>query len=163
MVTLPQENIDPEYIRKITIAENELIAERERVLEKDRQAMIAEKQAILEKQMKSDPYKTHGVRIDGPGETRERTFREDLLDEAKAVVTRSRTQQYAPPDQDFKNIAGLWSVILGCSVSSVQVALCMDALKTARLINNPNHIDSWVDKAGYAACGFEISQLSLEG
>lgn len=140
---IPQENIDPEYLRKITIAENEMIAERERVLAGKLREITKPDYGMVE------------------NEPRIRTFREDLLDEAKAVVTRSRTQQYAPPDQDFKNIAGFWSIILGCDISAVQVALCMDALKTARLMNNPNHIDSWVDKAGYAACGFEVSQISL--
>lgn len=85
--------------------------------------------------------------------------REALLDEAKATVLGSRTQQYAPPDRDFHNIANIWSVILGTNVSSAQVALCMIALKISRLMHSPSHSDSWTDIAGYAACGFEVTQF----
>jgi hypothetical protein len=34
--------------------------------------------------------------------------------------------------------------------------MCAD-LKLARLENQPDHMDSWVDLAGYAACGAEIA------
>ena len=37
------------------------------------------------------------------------------------------------------------------------VALMMALLKVARLIKSPEHLDSWVDLAGYAACGGEIA------
>jgi hypothetical protein len=30
-------------------------------------------------------------------------------------------------------------------------------LKIARLRANPTHRDSWVDLAGYAACGYEVA------
>jgi len=39
------------------------------------------------------------------------------------------------------------------------VALMMALLKIARLKGNPIHGDSWVDLAGYAACGAESSEL----
>lgn len=42
-----------------------------------------------------------------------------------------------------------------------QVNLCT-LLKIARLANNPEHMDSWVDLAGYAACGGEISGREKE-
>jgi hypothetical protein len=35
-------------------------------------------------------------------------------------------------------------------------------MKVARLVNDPLHEDSWIDIAGYAAIGFEISQLLKE-
>lgn len=86
--------------------------------------------------------------------------REHMLDEAKAIVTRSRTQQYAPPDQDFRNIADIWSVLLKVGVSPEQVAQCMVALKLCRLIHTPAHKDSWIDIAGYAACGYEVTRTT---
>jgi hypothetical protein len=86
------------------------------------------------------------------------TPREIMLDEAKAIVTRSRAQQYAPPDQDFTNIAHIWSVLLGVPVNPAQVAMCMVALKLCRLMHAPEHADSWTDVAGYAACGFEVTR-----
>jgi hypothetical protein len=35
-------------------------------------------------------------------------------------------------------------------------------LKIARLKNSPNHRDSWVDIAGYAACGAECALKGIE-
>lgn len=90
-------------------------------------------------------------------EQTENNARSYLLKEANAIVNRSRAQQYAPPDRDFKNIADMWSVILGTKVEAGQVAQCMIALKLARLIHSKSHVDSWVDIAGYAACGFEVN------
>jgi hypothetical protein len=37
------------------------------------------------------------------------------------------------------------------------VAQMMALMKIARLENDPSHLDSWTDLAGYAACGAEIS------
>lgn len=84
--------------------------------------------------------------------------RQDILDEASKCVNIDRTQNYGPPEQGFKNIAEIWSVILGTPITSAQVAQCMVGLKLARLIQSPGHKDSWVDIAGYAACGWEASQ-----
>ena len=86
------------------------------------------------------------------------SYRETLLNQAITTVTKSRTQDYGPPDQDFRNIAQLWSVLLNTPVDSAQVAKCMIALKLSRLIHSPSHKDSWLDIAGYAACGYEVTQ-----
>ena len=80
----------------------------------------------------------------------------DCLDLAREAVT-ARADPYGTPESNFARIAALWSVILEQPVTSAQVALCLDAVKTARLIQNPKHADSWVDKAGYAACGMEVA------
>ena len=41
---------------------------------------------------------------------------------------------------------------------TVQVGLCLIDLKLARLVNDPKHLDSLVDVAGYAACLREVSR-----
>ena len=41
--------------------------------------------------------------------------------------------------------------------SAYDVAVMMALLKIARISENPQHMDSWVDLAGYAACGGEIA------
>jgi hypothetical protein len=38
---------------------------------------------------------------------------------------------------------------------TADVAAMLALLKIARLQQSPNHRDSWVDLAGYAACGAE--------
>jgi hypothetical protein len=42
-------------------------------------------------------------------------------------------------------------------LDALDVAVFMDLLKTARLIVSPGHRDSWLDKAGYAACGWSCA------
>jgi hypothetical protein len=42
-------------------------------------------------------------------------------------------------------------------LDSTDVAHLMVLLKVARSINNPQHKDSWIDIAGYAACGAETA------
>lgn len=74
----------------------------------------------------------------------------------KTVLERGDT--YGPPGEGFATIARLWSVTLGQEVAAWQVAICMGQLKEARLIHaDGDHPDSWVDLAGYAACGGEIN------
>lgn len=44
----------------------------------------------------------------------------------------------------------MWSVLLGIDVTPQQIVSCMIALKQCRLINQPEHIDSWIDICGYS-------------
>ena len=71
-----------------------------------------------------------------------------------------RNRIYGNPLQNFIDMARLWSVILGIEVTPSQVSLCLICLKLSRLKNTPQHADSWVDIAGYAACGAEVSESS---
>lgn len=83
----------------------------------------------------------------------------ECLDEAKKAVT-TRSNAYGTPGDNFARAAALWQVVLGpklCGdLSAVDIALCLAALKMARLIETPEHGDSWADLAGYAACGAEV-------
>lgn len=78
------------------------------------------------------------------------------LDLARKATT-ARQDTYGRPEDGFAVIARLWSIVLGVEVAPHQVALALAAVKTARLVSNPKHLDSWVDLAGYAACGAEIA------
>jgi Domain of unknown function (DUF6378) len=89
--------------------------------------------------------------------------REQVLTEAIRVVTQDRNLTYGGPERTFERIAAFWSVLFGWDVTPVQVALAMDLMKTARLMANPTHTDSWVDKAGYAACGAEVADEHESG
>ena len=68
-----------------------------------------------------------------------------------------RGENYGSVRENHLRIARLWSVVLGQDVTPEQVALCMTCLKVARLIETPDHEDSWIDIAGYGACGVEIA------
>lgn len=81
----------------------------------------------------------------------------DVLEEANKIILGDRRTDYGPPTESFTTIARLWSTILGTDVQPYQVALCMIQLKVVRAMNNCEHEDSWVDIAGYAALGSEVS------
>lgn len=74
---------------------------------------------------------------------------------AKAVAARAPT--YGHPKPSFDRVAQMWSAILGRTTTPAEVALCMIALKVARLVETPTHRDSWVDAAGYADIGGQVS------
>lgn len=46
---------------------------------------------------------------------------------------------------------------MGTEITPVNVAAMMALLKIARTKANPAYLDSWVDLAGYAACGAEAA------
>ena len=75
-----------------------------------------------------------------------------ILQKANELIYGDRQSDYGPALENFQNIADLWSTVLGIPVTPDQVALCMIQLKVARLIRSPDHLDSWVDIAGYVGC-----------
>jgi hypothetical protein len=84
------------------------------------------------------------------------------LDNAKELINGQRAQDYGPPEVNFSRIAKLWEPILGIGIKPHEVALCLAQLKVARLINTPDHEDSWVDAAGYVGIGAELATSSWE-
>lgn len=76
---------------------------------------------------------------------------ETVLQEAQAAVYGPRQEAYGSPRVNQQRIADMWSVILGKKVTHQQVIQCMIAVKLCRLINSPDHRDSWKDIAGYVA------------
>jgi len=89
-----------------------------------------------------------------------KTTREKTLKAARAAVL-DRGETYGPPTPLCELAARLWSPIVGVELSAFQVVLCQDAWKTARLLVDPTHADSWADKAGYAAIGAEVAAETL--
>lgn len=85
------------------------------------------------------------------------TNREKCLNRALEIVTGDREQAYGTPENNFGTIAELWSVYLEADVSPVDVAMMMSLLKIARISTGTFKEDSFIDLAGYAACGYEIA------
>lgn len=83
--------------------------------------------------------------------------REEILNKAKQCVCGQREQDYGTPESNFQLIADLWQVYLGADISPTDVAMMMALLKIARIKNGGGTGDSFVDLAGYAACGGEIN------
>lgn len=81
--------------------------------------------------------------------------REEILDCAKECVCRSRERDYNGPENNFRNIALLWTVYLNRPIEPKDVAMMMVLLKVGRTMTG-NKMDNFVDIAGYAACAGEI-------
>ena len=85
--------------------------------------------------------------------------REDMLKAAEAVVN-TRGESYGTPAENFSRIANLWSMILNQNITVRDVGLMMIA-KDISPARNPDHEDSWIDLAGYAAITAEaIADIS---
>ena len=84
--------------------------------------------------------------------------REQILDKAKVLISGERAKDYGDAYLNHKRIAELWSPILDKDITVEQVYACMIAVKLSRLIETPNHEDSWIDICGYAALGGEKNE-----
>lgn len=95
--------------------------------------------------------------------------REEILKAAQSCVCGEREEDYGSPEHNFWLIADLWTSYLQqkcvgpaadvCILSS-DVAAMMALLKIARIAAGSEKADSWIDLAGYAACGGEIATRS---
>jgi hypothetical protein len=83
--------------------------------------------------------------------------RTEILHQADVLINGPRADAYGTPEKNFGNVARLWEPIFGVDVTPVQVALALSQLKVARLIQSPDHEDSWIDAAGYIALGGEMA------
>lgn len=93
--------------------------------------------------------------------------RSECLDEAKKCVCGEREKQYGSPENNFSTIAGLWDEYMNSQGYRVHftkddVAAMMILLKVARIAGGNYKADSWVDIAGYAACGCELGGIANE-
>lgn len=76
----------------------------------------------------------------------------DVLKKAMRTVA-SRGKSYGEVLSNHRRIAAMWSVTTGVDITPEQVAMMMVQVKLARLMESPDHTDSWVDIAGYAWTG----------
>lgn len=82
--------------------------------------------------------------------------RDEILDTAKSLICGQRASDYGDAKLNFDRIAAGWNVIVANTegpLTAQHVALMMDWVKTCRLLESIDHIDSWVDKCGYSALG----------
>ena len=83
--------------------------------------------------------------------------RATVLDDAREAVLVDRAASHGDVEDNFRKIAKIWSARVGVEITPVQISIMMIDLKAVRAWGNPGHADNWVDIAGYAACGGEIS------
>nr|DAO55915.1 MAG TPA: hypothetical protein [Caudoviricetes sp.] len=97
------------------------------------------------------------------GNVKRRLTRADILHAAEKCVCGQRETDYGTPEDNFKTIAELWEAYLNKAcirgvnvrVEAKDVAVMMALLKIARIAAGGGKADSWIDLAGYAACGAE--------
>ena len=90
--------------------------------------------------------------------------RAEMLEKAKSIVTGEREGQYGSPEDNFKVITQYWSIYLwgkygedfSESLTARDVADMMMLFKIGRLTTGSGTADSYIDIAGYAACGAEL-------
>ena len=86
--------------------------------------------------------------------------RDKVLEKAAEYVNGQRAKDYGDAYDNVSRIAVGWNVIIKESdgyITPQHVALMMDWVKTARLLNELTNEDSWIDKCGYSALGAEFS------
>ena len=84
--------------------------------------------------------------------------RDKCLNTAADLVCNDREETHGAADKSFSTIAALWSITLGHEVTVGKVAMMMMQLKQARIMTGRSNVaDHWVDIAGYAALGCELS------
>ena len=83
--------------------------------------------------------------------------RKECLTSAETCVTGQRQNDYGKAEDNFSRIALLWNAYTGYAFSPKDVAMMMALLKIARIQTGTATEDSFVDLAGYAACGCEIA------
>jgi hypothetical protein len=101
---------------------------------------------------------------------KEPNTRAKTLGEAGRLVNGDRNAQYGAPYEDFSRTAaaldGLgYQVAVGDDVRALEphdVAVILSAVKLSRIMSSPQKQDSWVDLAGYAACGAEVAEQEGE-
>ena len=87
--------------------------------------------------------------------------RAETLDKANETVTGHREQEYGTPEHNFAVIAEYWNAYLiwkkdeGLTAKDVANMMCL--FKLGRITTGTGTADSYVDLAGYAACGAEIA------
>lgn len=95
-----------------------------------------------------------------------------VLEKARACVCGEREQDYGSPEDSFGCIAELWEAYLRAAcvspnaivnVTPTDVAMLMALLKIARVGTSfvGGTADSFVDLAGYAACGAECAEVTV--
>lgn len=89
--------------------------------------------------------------------------RQRVYDLASQYTRQDRNTSYGTPENNFATIAAMWTAYWKArpeateTFTSADVAAFMALVKVARIANNPAKGDSWVDLAGYAACGAEVA------
>ncbi len=87
-------------------------------------------------------------------------LRREVLTTIEACVCRDRQNTYGDAEDNFQVIADLANIMFQGQLvkpfTSLDMAMFQALVKVARTRSSPDHLDNWVDLAGYAVCGAGI-------
>lgn len=91
------------------------------------------------------------------------SLRTQTLDEAKRLISEDRNTTYGEPIDNFSRIAEALNAFgyrgpEGRKLTPHDVPFIQVVTKLSRLVQTPDKADNWVDIAGYAATGREVSE-----
>jgi len=81
---------------------------------------------------------------------------DEVLATAANLISGDRREQYGDATTLFEKIAALWSAYTGYPISPHDACIMLGLMKDARIKVNPNHIDNYIDGAGYRAIAVEL-------
>lgn len=96
--------------------------------------------------------------------------RSEILDQVRQCVCRDRQNTYGDAEDNFATIAKLWNTWIatwyvacpGPRLDARDVAMMSALIKVARAGTSPDHLDNWIDLAGYAVCGGGIVKAASD-
>lgn len=99
----------------------------------------------------------------GTGKTAPIVSATEIFDEAAHTITQQRGAVYGHPIVDFSRVATVKAILSDCPDPVIRHAMEMVAVKLCRLIETPDHVDSWIDIAGYARTACMVIDAKKEG
>lgn len=107
-----------------------------------------------------------------------------IAEQAANIVNGARRGAYGRPENNFERIATMWMAYFrtkGWTIAEVDtttdnfgqlrsfdnkllprdIAAMMRLMKEARLVETPDHLDSFMDIVGYALCGAEVAGVQM--
>lgn len=93
----------------------------------------------------------------------ERNMRSKILEKAKKAICEDRNAQYGEPEDNFANVAQLWSDYMDVDFTPHDVGVMMALLKIGRIKGGARKEDNYIDAAGYIACAGEIGLKPCRG
>jgi Domain of unknown function (DUF6378) len=92
--------------------------------------------------------------------------RDEIL-KATIRAVGDRDRRYGEPEDNFRRIAILWNGWMNIrkvgELTGVDVAVMLMLMKVGRAAGNGEHVDNFVDAAGYAACAGELATNDVSG
>ena len=91
--------------------------------------------------------------------------RDEIIAEVAKCVSIERNSSYGEPEDNFRAIADFWNVYLTSRgvefkqpLTAVDIAIMMGLVKIGRIATGEGKLDNFIDLAGYAVCGGEVSR-----